>query len=396
MLTTTSFEPFFWTLAIYLTIRIVRSAPEARSRLWLALALDTAIGAYAKYSMLLAIAALALGLLMTHERRALATPYAPCALALTALLLAPNAAWQAAHGWPFLTALQGNFAHRHGFANGLTLEDSHVARNAILVSGEQLLYTNPLAVPLWLAGIIAPFRLAALRDLRFIGIAYAVAFLVGVLIAAKGYYIIGIYAALLAIGAVAVERMAPLLRRSLAAAILGLGLLALPLSLPVLPVESLIAYSKLLGLTGTAGTPSHLIQPIFAEEFGWDRLARDVSRVYFRLPPELRGHAAIYADTYGDAGALDFFGPRYELPAAISSQNNYYLWGPRNYDGSVLVAIGATRIDVLRRYYRRVTLIATSTEPYRWIVEGPSPIYLCSDPVSPLTALWPRLRWYGA
>ncbi len=95
---------------------------------------------------------------------------------------------------------------------------------------------------------------------------------------------------------------------------------------------------------------------------------------------EIRARAAIYADTYGDAGALDFFGPRYGLPPAISSQNNYYLWGTRDYDGSTLVAIGATRIDLLRRFYRSVTLVRTSSEPYKWIVEGPAPIYLCRDP----------------
>ena len=85
----------------------------------------------------------------------------------------------------------------------------------------------------------------------------------------------------------------------------------------------------------------------------------------------------MYADTYGDAGALDFFGPHYGLPPAISSQNNYYLWGTNGYDGSTLIAIGATRIDLLRKYYRSVTLVRTSTEPYKWIVEGPAPIYLC-------------------
>jgi len=41
-------------------------------------------------------------------------------------------------------------------------------------------------------------------------------------------------------------------------------------------------------------------------------------------------------------------------------------------------------------------LVRTSAEPYKWIVEGPAPIYLCRDPIAPLSAIWPRLRWYGA
>ena len=170
----------------------------------------------------------------------------------------------------------------------------------------------------------------------------------------------------------------------------------MPLLLPILPVEQFIAYSQRLGLTGRDATPPRLIQPIFAEEFGWERLARDVAAVYFSLPEPERADAAVYADTYGDAGALDFYGPRYGLPAAISSQNSYYLWGTRGYDGKVLIAIGATRIDLLRKFYRSVSLVRTSTEPYKWIVEGPAPIYLCRFPVAPLSEIWPYLRWYGA
>ena len=186
------------------------------------------------------------------------------------------------------------------------------------------------------------------------------------------------------------------MRVTLCALLAVVALAALPFSLPVLPVGGLIGYSRLLGLPGRNGTAAELVQPIFAEEFGWNRLAHDVASVYLALPPRIRDRTAIYADTYADAGALDFFGPRYGLPGAISSQNTYFLWGTRGYDGSTLVAIGATRIDRLRRFYRSVVLVRTSTEPLKWIVEGPAPIYLCRDPIAPLPAIWPALRWYGA
>jgi Dolichyl-phosphate-mannose-protein mannosyltransferase len=394
-LTTSSFEPLFWTLALYLSIRIVR-APAAQAPLWWpALAIVIAAGAYAKYSTLLPVAGIALGLLATPQRRAL-SPYAMYAAGLAAVLLAPNLAWQASHGWPIAEVLRGDVAHRHAFQNGLFLESYTVASNAPAFALEQLLYTNPLAVPVWLAGAIAPFRMAALRDLRFVTVAYAAVFLAAVALDAKGYYIVGFYAVLLAIGAVAIERMTAYVRSALFALLVAVALAALPLSLPVLPVDGLIAYSKLLGLTGRGGAPPHLVQPVFAEEFGWARLARDVARVYFSLPPAVRTRTAIYADTYGDAGALDFFGPRYGLPAVISSQNNYFLWGTRGYDGATLVAIGASRIGLLRRYYRSVTLVGISAEQYKWIVEGPAPIYLCRNPVAPLSVIWPHLRWYGA
>ncbi|MFY9718876.1 MAG: glycosyltransferase family 39 protein [Candidatus Cybelea sp.] len=395
-LTTTSFEPFFWTLAIYLTIRIVRAPARTPGMLWAALGVGVAAGAYAKYSMALVVMALAVGLLFTGQQRYVVSRYALGAAALALVLLVPNLAWQAIHGWPFFEVVRGDVLHRHAFQNGLSLEYRSIASNATAFALEQLLYTNPLAAPVWLAGAIAPFRLASLRDLRFIGVAYIALFVAAVALGAKGYYIIGIYAALLAVGAVAIERAAAALRFALFGALAGVAVLALPLSLPVLPVQSLVVYSAFLRLTGANGSPAHLIQPVFAEEFGWERLARDVAAVYLTLPPNVRARTAVYADTYGDAGALDFFGPRFGLPPAISSQNSYYLWGTRGYDGATLVAIGATRIDLLRRYYRSVVLVRTSAEPYKWVVEGPAPIYLCRDPVAPLPVIWPHLRWYGA
>jgi hypothetical protein len=392
-LTTTSFEPLSWTLTIYACIRIVRGANVIW---WAILSASVAFGAYGKYSIALLVAGLIIGALLTPQRRKLFSPYFVYALGLTALMLSPNLHWQQSHGWPFVEVLAGDAAHRPAFQTGLALEYRGLLTNAVAFALEQLLYTNPLAVPLWLAGLIAPFRIGALRDVRFVSIAYAVAFVVAVGLAAKGYYVIGIYASLYAVGAVAIERMGATLRGGVFAALAAVGLVFMPLSLPLLPVNGLIAYSKALGLTGRDGAPSHLIQPVFAEEFGWNRLAHDVAAVYFSLPSSIRTRTGVYADTYGDAGALDFFGPHYGLPPVISSQNNYYLWGIGGYDGSTLIAIGATRIDVLRRYYRSVTLVRTSTEPYKWIVEGPAPIYLCRDPVAPLSEIWPHLRWYGA
>jgi hypothetical protein len=219
--------------------------------------------------------------------------------------------------------------------------------------------------------------------------------LIATLLGAKGYYIVGFYASLLAIGSVGVERAQAPLRATVFGLLAGVGLIALPLSLPVLPVDGLIAYTQRFGLTGRDGAPPHLIEPVFAEEFGWQRLARDVAGEYFSLPSRVREGTAIYADTYADAAALDFYGSRYGLPAPISS-HNYYLWGTRGYDGRTLVAIGATQIDRLRRYYRSVVLVRTSAEPYKWVVEGPAPIYLCRDPIAPLSVIWPELRWYGA
>jgi hypothetical protein len=393
VLTTTSFEPLSWTLAIYCALRIVRGGG---ARWWIAAAGSVAFGAYAKYSIGLPVAAMLLAALCFPVRQRLRTPWAFLSAALCLIAIAPNLLWQAAHAWPFLDVVREDAAHRPALATGVFLESAGVLRNAWSFAVEQLVYTNPPAALVWLAGIVAPFRMRSLRDIRFVPVAYCLTLAVAVALSAKGYYIIGFYATLLAIGSVAIERLATGWRVTLLSAVTVIGVVAMPMSLPVLPVEGLVVYTKVFGLTGSGGSTPHLIQPVFAEEFGWQRLASDVAAVYRSLPPSDRARAAVYADTYADAGALDFYGPALGLPPAISSQNSYYLWGTRGHVGSVLVAVGASRIDLLRRFYGDVRLVRTSDEPYRWIVEGPSPIYICRDPVAPLSTIWPSLRWYGA
>ncbi len=394
-LTTTSFEPLSWTLVAYLLIRLVNTRD---TRYWLPVGAAFAFGMYGKYSMLLLAASMLTGLLCTRERRLLMSWWFAAGAGLAAAAIAPNIAWQASHGWPFIEVVRGDFAHRHAFQTGLTLEYKNFVQNALAFIIEQAVYTNPIAVPVWLAGLGVFAVSNVYRRYRFISIAYAVLLLLAIWLEAKGYYIIGIYAVLLAAGSIVLERV--LVRgasRGFAVAVfLAVTLPFVPLSLPVLPIDTLIAYTRMLHLTGQDATPPRLIQPLYAEEFGWDELAQHVARVYDGLPPAVRARTAIFADTYGDAGGLDFYGPRYGLPPVISAQNTYYLWGTRGYDGRTLIVVGATQANVIRGLYRNMRLVATYGNPYKWVVEGPTPIYLCTDPIAPLPMLWPRLRWYGA
>lgn len=395
VLTTTSFEPLSWTLLAYALIRLVRTGD---GRYWLGAGAAFAFGMYGKYSMLLLAASFFIGLLCTRERRIFMTPWFAAGAALGLVLISPNVAWQAAHGWPFAQVVSGDFQHRHAFNTGLQLEYRNLVQNGVAFILEQLLYASPFCVPLWLAGLATFSFSKRMRDLRFIAVTYLVLLVFAIWLEAKGYYIIGIYAVLIAGGSVEAERVLKSVRaRTIASAAFLAGTVPfVPLALPVLSIDSFIAYSQALHLTGQNGTPARVIQPIYAEEFGWDELAQHVAAVYNALPPAQRARTGIFADTYADASALALYGPKYGLPPVISAQNTYYLWGTHGYDGQTLIVVGASQADLVRTLYRKMTLVATYGNPYKWIVEGPAPIYICTDPVAPLAQLWPRLKWYGA
>lgn len=397
-LVTTSFEPLSWSL---LALTVLRAVNRRDPRWWIAAAVAFAFGFYGKYTIALFGLALAIGFAFTRERRALGSWWFAAALVLAGVLVLPNVAWQFREGLPMIDVLRNEFTGRNAFPPVLQLDFSNLARNAAAFVIEQALYAGPIALPLWLLGLAGYLIDPRLARARMLGIAYLVLVALAIVFKAKGYYIIGIYAVLFAAGAVVLERVwaSVAVGFSRPATIVALVLFSLPLvplAIPVLSVPHLIAYSAALGMTGRNGSARHLIQPFFAEEFGWDELAARVAQVYRALPPAERKRAGIFADTYGDAAALDFFGPRYGLPPAISGQNAYYLWGPRDYDGSVLVAVGASQANVLQAYFRNVRLVATYVHPYRWVMEGPDPIWICTGSRVPLRALWSKFKWFGA
>jgi 4-amino-4-deoxy-L-arabinose transferase-like glycosyltransferase len=145
-------------------------------------------------------------------------------------------------------------------------------------------------------------------------------------------YLAVAYAPLFAAGGMAIERASSARRRAwlrpvALAGVTLVGAPVVPMGLPLLPVDRLVAYGGALGLRPRAQERTregHLPQ-VFADMFGWEDLVRRVARVYHALPTGQRATCAILATNYGEAGAIDFFGPRYGLPPAISPHNNYWL-----------------------------------------------------------------------
>jgi hypothetical protein len=171
----------------------------------------------------------------------------------------------------------------------------------------------------------------------------------------------------------------------------------LPLSLPILSLPAYMAYERAIGLSRPSPPDgkSHLINPMFADQLGWKTMTQTVAGAYWSLPAAQRRATAVFADRYAYAGALDYFGPRYGLPPVISPNNQYYLWGTRGYSGRSILAVGATDYWLLLHWFGSVRQIAVYRNDYRWMLEGPLPIYICTRPRAPLATIWPALKYYG-
>jgi len=396
-LSTSSFEPLTWSLLVWLTLRLARTADPKTFAPIGALVLAAL---YMKYSIALCAVALAAGLVVRGRGRLFATPWFAGALAAVALLALPNALWQFAHGLPFLEVVKTDALDRHPLGNGVAFESSNLALNALLFAGMQIVYLNPILAFVWIWGLgWLAFARAAL-PYRFLAIAYVALFALMVAGNARGYYMSAFYATLFAAGGVAVERatrLRPASRWAIGGVALAGGLALAPFAIPVLPVDTFIGYTAALGASKPAppdGKP-HLIQPLYAEEFGWDAMTQMVAGVYNALPAAERADTPVYTDGYTYAGAFDFYGPEYGLPPVLSGNNNYYLWGYRRYSGKQMIAIGGSSYKLYTQLYGSVKQVAVYRDTHRWMIEGPLPIYLCTLPKMPLAQMWPLFKKYG-
>jgi hypothetical protein len=166
------------------------------------------------------------------------------------------------------------------------------------------------------------------------------------------------------------------------------GLVTAPLFLPVLSPEAYIQYTERLRLRQPKieTFQESALPQLFADRFGWPEMAQAVAEVYESLPAEEQARAVVLAGNYGQAGAIDWYGPELGLPQAISGHQNYFYWGLRGYPGDVVIAIGM-RPDVLRNYFRDVIIAGQAFHPYAMVYENTS-IYVCRNPRLPLGEAW--------
>jgi hypothetical protein len=165
--------------------------------------------------------------------------------------------------------------------------------------------------------------------------------------------------------------------------------------LPILPVDTFIRYQKAIGFMPSAGERQVLgvLPQYYADMFGWQEMAEKIAAVYRSLPPEDRVRAVFYGENYGEAAAIDVLGKPLGLPPAIAGHNNYYVWGPRGHDGSVVIKIGGNP-QHYAELFRSVELVGRITTPYAMPYETDQPIYVLRGMKVPLADYWPNVKRY--
>jgi hypothetical protein len=166
--------------------------------------------------------------------------------------------------------------------------------------------------------------------------------------------------------------------------------------MPVLPVETYIAYASFLGQEPSTDEQKEVgkLPQFYADMFGWETMVKTIAGVYRKLTPEEQSRCVIFTGNYGEAGAIDFLGKKYNLPRAISGHNNYWIWGLGEKTAEVVIFFGGPDLETLRRLFKNVEIAATFTCNYCMPYENNTPVFLCKDPLVSFKEIWPRVKHY--
>lgn len=380
-----SIEPLLWMGCAAMLIRIIRTGDV---RLWLWFGVLAGVGLENKDTMLLFGFALIMGLLLTPERGLMATRWFIFGGLAAFVIFLPNLVWQIQHHFPHLEML----------AN-IKRSGRNVAIGPLSFIGWQLLGMQPLTAPIWLCGLYAFTYGRAGKPYRALGYAYLLAMTILLLTGGRFYYLAPAYPMLMAAGAVTIEHWTAQagrgwLRPAYIAAVAISGAITALTALPLLPPQAYIAYTRFIGFSQPkfeTRKASDLPQ-FLADRWGWPEMAATTAKVYNDLPSDQRAKTAIFGSNYGEAGAIDLYGPELGLPKAISGHVNYWYWGPRNYTGESVIVLGADR-DRLERVFATVEPKAAVGNPHAMASEHFT-IYLCTQPKGgqTLSEIWPTLK----
>jgi hypothetical protein len=385
-------DQLWWTLALYALVKLGASAPSddvlsTAPRWWIVLGIACGLGLLTKFSLFFFGAALVVAILIAPQRRVILTPWPWLAAVIAFVIGSPSIVGQVLLGFPVIAQMK-------------TLQTQQLVHVSAWTFVTAQFYLGAAAL-LAVAGALYLVIAGRMRAFRAVGWTCIGAFMLLLELHGKPYYIAAIYPTVFAAGAVAFERWTErrpargmTLVRALAVVVLvAYAALAVPLELPIFSKETTAAFvsrSRMSGATRTNQGHVLKLPQDYADMLGWPVLAAAVAHAYDSLPPEKRAQAVIIADNYGEAGALEYYGPRLGLPRVVSAAGSYWFFGPGEKPGTVAVSLGVDKED-LDKLFETVTPAGRVLNPWGVPEESDVSIYVSEHPRTTLQELWPSL-----
>lgn len=378
-----SFDILLSALMFYFLIRLINTN---NAKLWLVIGLLFGLGLQNKLTFLFLGFGLAVGLMLTQNREYLKSKEIWIGAAIAFIIFLPNIIWQIANNFPTLEFMRNASAYKNK------------PMSLIEFTLNSLLELNPGYSLFVLTGIYFLFFNKQGKAYSIIGWIYVSVFLVFIFNNGKPYYMGVLYPVILAAGVIGADYLIenylrPFVRTVLVILVIPSVFIVTPFAVPVLNVESFIKYSETLGIKPESGERSELgkLPQFYADRFGWEEMVQKVASAYNMLSKEERKEALIFGQNYGEAGAANFYRKKYNLPQAISSHNNFWIWGyPKDYKGDILIIIGSNYEDN-SEFFEDVQLVENHSNKYGMSYENVG-IFICRKPKMPIKEFWEKIK----
>jgi Dolichyl-phosphate-mannose-protein mannosyltransferase len=367
---------FFWTLVFYLFLRYINTVQD-RYLIFLGLVFGLAL--LNKYLIALLIPALGLPMTFTPMREIWKKKALYGAIGLALIIWLPNLIWQYTHHFPVIKHMSQ--------LNASQLV--HVNKSDFL---KDLLLMPFIGSILTIPGLI---YLLVIKKFRIVGISILIVIISLLILRGKSYYALGVFPVMIAAGALVFEKNISnkLLRIVPIVMIIGLSIPILPIGLPVYGQQGLVKYFKQIedkfGLTlgrSFEDGSIHSLPQDYADQLGWNELTEITNKAYQQIPDKSK--AIIYAENYGQAGAISIIGKKYGLPEAISFNDSYRYWAPRRFDPDIeyFIYINDELGDDVKALFSKIQIIGIISNPDAR--EFGTLVYLCSSPLQSFNILW--------
>jgi hypothetical protein len=397
LLGTNCLEPNLWMGCAYVALLAVK---RGNPRYWLWFGVVAGLGMQEKYSIAVFGFGIVVGLLLTPQRRVFLNPWIWLGGLAAFLIFLPNLLWNIHYHWPFVELMRN-----------IRAEGRDVVLPLPQYFLQQTLLVGPITTPIWLTGLLALLFSALLKPYRFLGWCYLVCFTIFFVLHGKNYYLAPVYPMLLAAGAVVIESAIEgrkegipddasprwaWLKPVIIVLLLAAGAYFVPITVPVLSPDGFLAYMKHLPFKLPVMEHAHARAALpqwYADQFGWEEIVAETAEAWNRIPAADRADCAIFAQDYGQAGAIDFLGRKYGLPRSLSGHQTWWLWGSRGYSGNCMIVLDDSR-QRLEELFEHVEYVGTSADnPYA--LERQIDVFICRGAkFGTLDQLWPQIkRW---
>ncbi|MGC2299534.1 MAG: hypothetical protein WA476_12075 [Acidobacteriaceae bacterium] len=302
------------------------------------------------------------------------------------LIFLPHLLWLIHNHFPFLE-----------YEHNIRMTSRDVRRGPIAFLIDQANILNPVSAVLWILGLLWLLLTRTGARCSLLAWTFLVVFFTLMITQGKNYYVAPIYPMMFAAGAVGLTQLIrnAWMRGAYAVLLAVSGIILAPIALPLLPPQTFLKYQRAMhiGIPKAENQRTGPLPQYFADEFGWEDMVRKTAAVYASLTPEERAHTTIFANDWGEAAAVDYFGPKYGLPRSISIHNSYWLWGPGNGDGSIVIVLGSDGSGD-REHFRSVIAAGQVDNP--WSREDEHfTIWLCRGLTFDVRAAWPTMKKWG-